>query len=401
MSASAFKTASGCLKRFEAEYVKGGRTPGTSAADLGTTCHLALEKYIQATVIEKTASQDLNVLLSCYMMAYLETMDNYDLQSDVFKDGEQMLRKWHARQNFDGVEVLSCEVKEHFELPYTLPDGSTRKMKVNYICDRVDRIGSGYACQNDCKCPEEIRVVDYKTWRDQLAPDEVKGEIQPKVYSLAYRIKFPHVKRIWVILDQLRGEEVGACFERDDDVLTFRMLKAKLQSIIDTPSDKARETINDECRWCVRKAKCRALRKHDEVGGPLDMGLDDLMRLHYEIKTANGARETLLKDVEKQINATMDELGLTNLDSLDGEFELNTGGVRGGRRHIHADIFSKIVGKDIALELADFGIKKIDALQHDPRITQDQWKAIESAIWTSPGKRQVNVKKKKPKESDE
>ncbi|MFD5451652.1 MULTISPECIES: PD-(D/E)XK nuclease family protein [Streptomyces] len=400
MSASAFKCASGCLKRFDAEYVKGGRTPGTSAADLGSTVHLALEKYVQATVIEKVQPQELNVLLSCYMMAYLETMSDYDLQSDVFKDGEQMVRKWHARNNFDGIEVLSCEVKDHFELPYTLPDGTARKMRVNYICDRVDRIGGTVECQCSSPCPEEVRVVDYKTWRNQLAPDEVKGEIQPKIYSLAYRIRFPHAKRIWVILDQLRGEEVGACFTRDDDILTFRTFKAKLQSIIDTPVEKARETINDECGWCVRKAACKALRKHDAVGGELDMSLDQLIALHYEIKSANKARNDLLESVEKLINGHMDDIGLTNLETLDGEFELNTGGVRGGRRHVKPDLFAAIVGPQIATELADYGIKKIDALEHDPRVTPEQWAAIENAMWTSPGRRQVVVKRKKKKEEE-
>jgi RecB family exonuclease len=387
MSASAFKTAGGCLARFDAEYVKGGRTPGTIAADLGTTCHLALEKYVEATVINKTQPQDINVLLSCYMMAYLEIMNDFDLESEVFKDGEQMMRRWHARQNFDNIQVLSCEVKEYFELPYTLPDGTVRKMKVNYICDRVDRISE-----------DEIRVVDYKSWRNQMAADEVKGDLQAQIYALAYRIKFPQVKRIWVIIDQLRGEEVGACFTRDDNIVTFKAMKLRLQAIIDTPSDKARETLNDECNWCVRKAKCKALRKHDAVGGPLGMNLDQLIELHYELKAAASARETLLKDVEKLINTEMDDIGLTHLDSLDGKYELNTGGVRGGRRNVYPDIFAKIVGPEIATELASFGIKKVDSLEHDPRITPEQWKAIENAIWVSPGKRQVNVKKKKPKE---
>lgn len=386
ISASALKVANLCMARYKAEYVQGGRGLGGEAADLGTTCHLALEKYVQAAIVNKTSPPDLQVLLSCYMMAYLEIMTDHNFESALFKDGEKMMRVWHARNDFEGIEVLSCESKQSFNVPYKLPNGVKQEMKFNFICDRVDRISE-----------TEIRVVDYKSWRGLIQPDQVKGELQARAYALAYQIMYPNATKIWVIIDQLRGEEVGACFTRDDNIITWKSLKATLQRIIDTPADQARETLNEECRFCVRKAKCRSLRKHDEVGGLLDMTLDDLMQLHFEIKTAESTRKKLVEDVEELIKKAMDEIGLTTLDSLDGKYELNTGGTRGGFRRVDYARFPEVVGAEVALELAEYSIGKIDELRGDPRVSEETMKQIEGITMQFPGKRQVRVKRTKPK----
>lgn len=387
ISASALKVASLCLARYNAEYVEGGRGLGGEAANLGTTCHLALERYVEAIAIKKTHEPRLETLLSLYMMAYLEIMKDYNFESKAFKEGENMMRVWHARNNFDDISVLSVESKQFFMVPYITPEGEKAEMKFNFICDRVDQISE-----------TEINVVDYKSGRYMLAPDEVKGFLQARAYALAYQILFPKATRIWVTIDQLRGEEVGACFTREDNIITWKSLKATLQGIIDTPADGVRETLNDECRFCVRKAECKALRKHDAVGGLLDMNLDELMKLHYEMKTQETTRKKLVEDVEEQIKKHMEDLGMTSLTSLDGKYELNTGGVRGGRRQVNYARFPQIVGTKVALELAEYGIGKIDELRGDPRVTDEMWKQIEDATMQFPGRRQVRVKRveKKP-----
>ncbi|MEU4066682.1 PD-(D/E)XK nuclease family protein [Streptomyces wedmorensis] len=386
VSASALKVASLCMARYKAEYIDGGRDISGEAADFGTTLHLALEKYVEAAIREKKSAPTVETLMSCFMMAYLTVMKDHNFESEIFKEGERLLRVWHARNNFDEITVLSCESKSFFMVPYML-NGVKQEIKFNYICDRVDQISE-----------TEIRVVDYKSWRNLITPEDVKSDLQARCYALAYQILFPKATRIWVIIDQLRGEEVGACFTRDDNIITWKSLKMIVQGIIDYPDDFiVKESLNDECRWCVRKSKCQALRKHHDVGGVLDMNLDDMMEKHYAAKVQIATLKKFLESLEPQIRTEMDELGLTTLESLDKEYVLNTGGVRGGRRAIPAHLLPQIVGVDVALGIAEYGIGKVDSLKGDPRVDAETFRKVEDAIVTFPGKRQVNVTKKKKK----
>lgn len=389
ISASALKVAGACMARYEAEYIDRARGLSTSAADLGTTCHLALQTYVQTAVMDGTQPQTVDYLLSCYTNAFLEVMRSWDYDSPIFKDGANMMRVWHERNDFSTFTVISCEVKSSFEVPYSVtPDGYfesvDRKMPLNYIADRVDDLGR-----------DRIRVVDYKTWRACIDVTEVKTLEQARIYALAYQIQYPNAKEVWVSIDQLRGDEVGYCFTRDDNAKTWRWLKKTLQGIIDTPSRRARETINDECGYCIRKSKCHELRKHTEAGGVLDMTPDQAMKLKYEVQTAIKALGYLLDDLEKKLGADLNEMDMRELSSVsfgpDEVYKVTT--KPNYRSEVNSQMLPDVIGDDLALEIADFAVGKVKALKGDPRIRD--WAAVEKLIEKRMGKTTVKVTKLK------
>lgn len=383
LSASSLKVAALCLPRWEAEYLNGARQPGGAAADLGTTCHSALEMYVKTAIMEKSHPATVKHLLDCYTTSYLEVMQSFDFDSEAFKDGERMMRVWHDRNDFDGFTVLSTEVKESFELPYIDEAGVKQFIKFNFICDRVDKLED-----------DVYRVVDYKSWRGLKDPSEVGADLQCRIYALAMQIKHPSAKRIWVVLDQLRGDEAGVVFTREDNAVTWRALKKFLQRIVDTPPGTARETLNDECRWCVRKSKCGALQKHTNAGGTLDIGLDDLIRMRREAWLRAGANKDLVEAYDDKIKAEFEELDLRTLETLDGAYVATVTGGKSRYEVAGSDVV-RVVGPELALEIANFRKSDVERLRGDSRLTPLQWQQLEKAIKKFPGKRGLIVKAKK------
>lgn len=383
------KVALDCLARWGEEYLNYARQPGGLAADLGTTLHLALEMYVERTILDKSRPAEIAYLLDCYTTAYLKIMQSFDFESELFKEGERMLRVWHERTNFDNRTVLSTESKEFFELPYVDPtDGQKKKVKFNYIMDRLDQTGE-----------DEYEVVDYKSWRGLIGSDEVKPMLQARIYALAVQIKFPTAKRIVVRIDQLRGESVGAVFRRSDNAVTFRALKIVLQRIVDTPLSQMRETLNDECKWCIRKTKCKALRSHREAGGVLDLSLDELIKMRYELHTSAGALGNAVDAIDEQIKKEMDEIDIRSIETLSGKFRATTTGGR-GRTVINENAVPGVIGEDLALEVATYTKAKLEQLRGDPRVPAATWKQVEALMERVPGKRGLRVTKLKNKSED-
>lgn len=380
------KVALDCMARWGEEYLNYARQPSGEAADLGTTLHLALEMYVEHAVMAATKPATIEFLLDCYTTAYLKVMQSFDFESKLFQEGERMLRVWHDRNNFDGVTVISTESKEFFQLPYIDPaDGQKKFVKFNYIIDRLDQTGEG-----------EYRVVDYKSWRGLIGSDEVKPMLQARIYALAIQIKFPEAKKITVVIDQLRGESVGVVFKRADNAVTFRALKVVLQRIVDTPRSAMRETLNDECKWCIRKTKCKALRAHSDAGGVLDMSLDELIKLRYEMHTSAGALSNAVDAVDAQIKIQMDDIDLPSIETLSGEFRATVTGGR-GRTVINEEGVPRVLGPDLALEVASWSKSRLEELKGDPRVSKETWKQVEELMERVPGKRGLRVTKLKRK----
>src|ERR1700744_6795987 len=115
VSASALGVADKCLKRYQVQHID--RIPTVeeeTAATLGTTVHWALENYVQLTQMEKKAPAELDTLEMLYQAATNKFF--VDIPEEVYDDGWNMLKTWHARTDFTGVEVLSTEVKETFQI---------------------------------------------------------------------------------------------------------------------------------------------------------------------------------------------------------------------------------------------------------------------------------------------
>lgn len=378
-----------CQSRWRAENYEGGRGLSNQAADLGTVCHLACESYVQKAIVAQIKEPTLKTLLDFYVNAYMTIMKSLDHSTPLFKDGENMMRVWHDRTSFEGFKVISCEVKDSFELPYVL-DGQKRMMRFNYIADRVDELA-----------PDEFRVVDYKSWRGVIDADEVRSMLQARVYALAYQIKYRDRKprRIWVSIDQFRGEDVGYAFTREDSAITYRTLQAYLQEIVDTDPDRVRETLNDECGFCVRKGACGQLKKHADVGGVLGMTVDELVKAKYHAQASVKANQRFVDEVEKRLAIEMNELDLKDLETLSfdeqGEkYKLTTYG--NGRSEVDSKRLPGVIGEDVALSIAKYSLGDVRGLKGDPRLPFEigDWdEQVESLIEKRVGKTTYKVTK--------
>jgi hypothetical protein len=186
LSASALHVAENCLARYHAEHGLYGKSVSGDAALLGSSVHGALEWYVIKCYIEKVNQPSLDLLVAAYQASFMKTFGTSDMDSPEFQDGLEMIRRWHKRTEFEGFEVLSCEVKENFEVPF--PDKTT--VQLNYIFDRLDKTG-----------PNSYRVVDYKSQRWALNPQDLDTKIQARIYALAVQIKYPEAEEIWVVFD--------------------------------------------------------------------------------------------------------------------------------------------------------------------------------------------------------
>lgn len=318
LSASALQVAEMCLARFHAENILRTERPPNSAASLGTVCHSALEVYVLKVYIEKVREPDLEFLLDLFAMFFAAQFGTFDDTSDDYRDGIDMLKRWFARTDFADREVISVEKKTKFDIKTSIGP-----IPFNYIWDRFDRLGE-----------KEFEVVDYKTIRLPVTPEDLKKKIQARCYGLAAQIQQPEAERIWVRFDLLRHESVATVFTRADNVATWNYLKRSAERIIEASDEDILETLNAECCWCVRKTSCKSLRSNIAGGGSLRFGsaieaVDLRAQLEYQKKGIEYAikeiDEIILKEasdtevLEFETSASKIEIGWSSRRQVDPE----------------------------------------------------------------------------------
>ena len=381
-SASALHVADLCLSRYRAENIERSRGMGGIAASLGTSVHGALEEYVKAVYLDKTAAPDLKMLLMLFQVSYVKTFGSNETDTEEYKDGVKMLKAWFKRDDLGqpGRVVLSCEVKTNFKLKTSLGE-----IPFNYIWDRFDQVG-----------PSEYKVVDYKTNRWGINPQDLKGHLQARCYALAaaIQLKDKNPDRIWVELDMLRHEgPVAVVFTRDENAATWRYINALAQRIIDTPDEEVQETLNGECNFCVKKATCSAILKNISSGGIMSItsakeAVDLRVQLEYQKKVAT------------QLINELDTMILTEAQETDTlEFESDTNKLIVGissRREVEADFVEKIIGPELFRKYGgrSFTIGNVDTLLKGDEITDDQKIELAALIYKKKGQPRVSTKAK-------
>lgn len=318
-SASALQVAQTCLARYHSENILRAERPPNSAASLGTAVHSALEWYVTAVYILMSKPPSLDDLLKLFRVAYAAEFNTFDTDSNDYRDGVEMLERWYKRTTpvLADRTVISCEVKTKFDI-----QTSVGPIPFNYIWDRFDKLPGD----------EEYEVVDYKSIRFAFGPEELKNKIQARCYGLAAQIQRPTAKRIWVRFDLLRHDSVAVVFTRDQNVATWEYLKESAERIIATADTDLVETLNPECKWCVRKLVCTALQSHTSGGGYLNVGpemLDRRADIEYQRKAldvlARELDEVIFRDAEKfdQVEFETDKnnlsIGWSNRRAVDPE----------------------------------------------------------------------------------
>jgi hypothetical protein len=370
VSATSLLVSEACTERWKAENFY--KTPQISStpADVGTTCHFALEQFVKAVYLDKTIRfDDVAYLNDMYKIGYVQTFGSADYDTEEFADGAKLIADWYDRNKHGLVNtVLSCEIKEHFDIKT-----KAGIIPFTFIWDRCDQIDD-----------TTYEVVDYKSLRAYVTTDQLKKKIQPRAYALAAQIKFPDAQRIWVSFDMLRhGGIVGAVFTRDENAATYRYLQRAVNRIIDTPEDETEERLNDECKWCIRKTVCETLRKATEYGGVVGASLDELIDRRHKVASAALA----LRYAQDELDSAL----LKEAESRDQvEFETDEYSVTFAARKMRkadSHAIAQIVGPEMAKKYGNFTVTNIDKMLKDKDLPDNLKQQVQNFItftWSTP-----------------
>lgn len=304
LSASQLKKWLKCPASWAATYDNGTsmRTPelSGSSGSLGSALHEALEDYLVYISHEDYVHDDdadTVFLKAAYRIRYDELFSD----QERFKEGQGMLLEWYAKQDWDGFEVVETEIRHEFPM-----DLSIGIIPFVYLFDRLDMRDDGIP-----------RVVDYKSWIVPIQPEDIKADPQFRLYAAMAHLRFPDAERIQVVADQLRYDAVGAFFTAKEcqEILTWLFDKA--EEIITT--EVARETLNEDCRYCIRKHQCETLAVHAKFDGPVS--LDDIPALavrRYELDSAMKAAKMMKDDIDAALIAHAEETEQIAFEGNDG-----------------------------------------------------------------------------------
>lgn len=291
LSATSLEVYRGCALRFLAENVdRRPRDPLAGPALFGVALHAAFDKYI-----ERTHDEDGVILPEISGAPYgnvpellsdiWEGAARYYLpyQDEYIAEGHELVKRWaFSRQN--PAKVLSRELKETFEIEVPGMNGETQT--VTYICDRIDQD------------PETgmVDIVDYKSQWERTDGDKMRSLFQPALYALAMKRKYG-VDKVYVTFDMLRYEPVTVMFT-DTQMTDFEdYLGSVARKIWD--DDNPRETVNKDCRYCVRKNICKSFKQATELRWVPTMTVSEVAALRETAKDAMKGLEFTLKQADE------------------------------------------------------------------------------------------------------
>lgn len=380
VSASSLELAEKCLASYTASSLNRAAGFGNDPARLGTALHGALEIFT-APGFMQAGMWDLEFLLTCFQAEYFKLF-GANTKSDWYKQGMEILTKWHQRpyqqHDIQSNTVVSREIKESFEVPYVF-SGVTQKLPVNYIIDRLDNIGGN-----------QYRVVDYKSQRMPWGPEEMLGKIQPRLYALAIQIKYPQSKTVLVQFDYLRYEPTEVTFSKDDNVDTWRWLKQAVQRIVDTDESSPPETLNDGCRYCIRKLSCNALKSNIQVGGAFSYDMQTLADRFGEMVSQIDGLKSAADNIEQDLLVHAQQSGEMEWFTDNNKVRVS---IKKTRR-VSRSRLVEIIGEDIVNEFGRVNLGDIETIRADPRLTMEQRSMLETAIETTYGEPSIKVIKR-------
>lgn len=393
-SASALNVHELCPARYKAENIDRSKGFGGTAATLGTTVHGALEMFVKRCFLEDTEEPTWDLLHEMFKLSYVATFGTTDYETVEYMDGYSMLQGWHKREIKErdyfrkpGHRVISCEIKTNFMVPTSIGE-----IPFNYIWDRFDQIGE-----------REFKVVDYKSNRWNIQPEDLRKKIQARAYGMAAAIQLKsqgiEYDVIWVEFDMLRFDRVGISFTREDNKAFWKYLTESAEQIIATPDDEVQEKLNPECLFCVRKADCDALRKNILVGGIHSLAtIEDAIDLRAQLEWQKKGLESLIKDIDVKILTEAKERDSQNFESADNRLDITVS----GRRKVDAEMVEMCVGSDVFNRYGGKSITltKVDALLKSNDITPEQKAQLRSLIYTTYGEPSVKVTPKNPIDDD-
>ncbi len=380
VSASSLELAEKCLASYAASSLNRAAGFGNEPAKLGTALHGALETFTAPGFME-SGMWDLEFLLTCFQAEFFKLF-GANTQSTWYKQGMEILTNWFKRPyqqySIQGSTILSREVKESFEVPYSISSVKSM-MPVNYIIDRLDQIEDGI-----------YRVVDYKSQRMPWGPEEMFGKIQPRLYALAIQIKYPDAKSIVVQYDYLRYEPAEVTFSKSDNADTWRWLKQAVQRIVDTDETSAPETLNDGCRYCIRKLSCNALNSNIQVGGVFSYDIETLADRFGEMAAQLDGLKAAADGIEQDLLVHAQQSGEMEWYTSKNKVRV---AIKKTRRVSRTKLI-EIIGEEIVNEYGRVNLGDLDTIRADPRLSMVQRSMLETAVETTYGEPSIKVTKR-------
>jgi hypothetical protein len=392
LSASSLQVWTLCPDRWNAEYLNRAPSFSNSAADVGTAFHGGAELFVKALFVDKThdpakmsRKEQKELLVTFFQMSYIQTFNSADLETAEYKDGFALTMRWFERTDLTTKPMLgveSTELKETILVPYNHPDGTVHELSFNYIMDRVDQIEDTV-----------WEVVDYKTIRVPLQPEDLEDKIQARAYALAIQIKHPEATKVIVTFDQIRHEPISLEFSRDDNIAFWRFLTEETQRIIDTPESDARPRLNPECGFCVKKFTCPLMQRNIAAGGIHSLSIDESIDLVAKLKAQIKANERIVSDLEDIVFRHAAESDTLQWETGDGAHEVEVG--VGRRRQFPAHKAAEIMGPELFAQMGSMTLGNLEKIIKDESLPKDMRDQLSSLIaWTN-GNLQLKVKPKK------
>lgn len=376
LSASALKSSETCMARFKAERDAGyGARIERDFNKLGSACHQALEYYVQTAIMDQGEQPDFSILKLFYMQAFKNWFGKLDTSHPSYQDGLDLLEKWYNRTDFGSFEIISLESKETFDLP--TPAG---QIPFTYIMDRLDKTGEN-----------TYRVVDYKTSRTYMSPDNLFGDIQSRIYALAVQIKYPDAEEIEVMFDMLRFQPVSVFYRKHHNIETWKMLKEAATSIVEADEDSPSETLNDTCIFCIRKTSCSAISKNASVGGVHNLPTMDAI---VERRAQLAAQEKAAKSAREELDALiLTHMKENEIFDIDTEFVTASAKVS-MRRSVDADRVAEIIGEEAANKYLtrNLTMRALDEMLASGNLPVHIIQKVESCIEQIPSEPRIETK---------
>jgi hypothetical protein len=380
-SATALNVYELCPARYKAEHLDRAKGFGGTAATLGSTVHGALELFVQTCYIDKTETPTFDLLIDYLKISYTMTFGSSNYETIEYMEGYEMLKRWFARTSFEGVSVISCEKKDFFDVPTSIGP-----KPFNYIWDRFDQIG-----------PKTFKVVDYKSNRWNITHDDLKKKIQARGYSLAAAIQLKkqgiEYDRIWVEFDMLRHSPIGISFSWEDNKVTWEYILRTAEEIIATNDDEVMEKLNNECRFCVRKLECNALKKNILVGGIHSLGgIEEVIDTRAQLDWQSKGLASLIADLDAKILAEAKERDMHEFESDDVLLKIGVSSTRA----VDAERVQHVIGDKLFEQFGDTKITmaSIDKLLKGNDLTSEQKAGLRALIYQKAGEPRVKVETK-------
>lgn len=378
------------MDRWKSEYIDRAPNFSNAAADVGTSVHGGLEEYVKAVFIDKShahlsRTELKELLITFYQMSYIQTFGTSDIETQEYKDGFDLSMKWFGRTDLASkpmLKVESAELKETILVPYNHPDGTVENLKFNYIMDRVDQIS------------ETVwEVVDYKTVRVPISPEDLVNKIQARAYALAIQIKHPEATRVIVTFDLLRHEQVSIEFNREDNIAFWRFLCSETQRIVNLNESDVRPTLNAECQYCVKKFTCKLMQGNISAGGIHSLSVNESVDMIAKLKDQMKANGRIVEALEEIVMRHAAETDTLHWETEDGLREVEI--AVGRRRTFPAHRAAEVMGPELFAQMGSMTLGNLEKIIKDDSLDADMRKELKSMIGYTNGNLNVKIKEKK------